>query len=122
MEEIFSISREASYQDRCIMLKDQRVALWDTLKTCTRTSSLDSDIADSSIVPNDISSFLRKHPQIELICFNGAKSEKVFSKNVAPTLAASALRVELVRLPSTSPANASIPIDVKLDQWQVIAR
>jgi len=120
-EEILGIPREAPYSERCKKLKDNGVAVWDTLKTCTRTSSLDSDIDDSTIVPNDFSSFLSEHPNIQLICFNGAKSENVFSKRVVKTLGQSLSGIELKRLPSTSPANASIPLDVKFDQWRVIA-
>lgn len=121
MEEILAISREAPYCARCRMLKENGVALWDTLETCTRTSSLDSDIDDATLVPNDFSRFLRLHPQIRTICFNGAKSESVFRKRVAPTLGRSLDGIELQRLPSTSPANASVPLDVKLEQWRAIA-
>jgi TDG/mug DNA glycosylase family protein len=121
MEEILDISREAPYSVRCKMLQENGVALWDTLKTCTRSSSLDSDIDDSTIVPNDLASFLGQHPRIRMICFNGAKSENVFMRRVAPTLGESLNGIELKRLPSTSPANASIPVATKRDQWQVIA-
>lgn len=122
MEEIFDIGHEAPYSARCQLLKQNGVALWDTLKTCTRTSSLDSDIDDATIVPNDISGFLRRHPQVRMICFNGAKSESVFLQQVAPTLGQSLEAIELRRLPSTSPANASVPLAIKLEQWRAIAR
>lgn len=121
MEEIFDISRAAPYFARCGMLKENGVALWDTLKTCTRASSLDSDIDDATMVPNDFSSFLLLHPQIRTICFNGAKSESVFRKRVAPTLGRSLDGIELQRLPSTSPANASVALGAKLEQWRAIA-
>jgi double-stranded uracil-DNA glycosylase len=121
MEELLGISQQVPYSERCEMLRENGVALWDTLKTCTRTSSLDSDIEDATIVPNDFSSFLSLHPKIRMIYFNGAKSESVFLKRVAPTLGQSLIGIERKRLPSTSPANASIPLDVKLDQWRAIA-
>ena len=121
MEELLGISREAPYSERCGMLIENRVALWDALKTCTRASSLDSDIDDATLVPNDFASFLRVHPQIQTICFNGAKSESVFRKRVAPTLGRALDGIELQRLPSTSPANASVPLAVKLEQWRALA-
>lgn len=121
MEEILGISRAAPYSARCSMLKENGVALWDTLETCTRASSLDSDIDDATLAPNDFSRFLQRHPQIQVICFNGAKSDSVFRKRVAPALGRSLDGIELQRLPSTSPANASVPLDVKLQQWRAIA-
>lgn len=121
IENILGIPRETAYETRCEMLRDSGVALWDTLEACTRSSSLDSDIDDATIVPNDIPGFLEAHPEIRLICFNGAKAEQVFNRHVAPSLGHLLESIELRRLPSTSPANASIPLQVKLDQWQVIA-
>lgn len=121
MEEVLGIPHAAPYFERCMLLRENGVALWDTLKTCTRASSLDSDIDDATIVANDFSSFLRLHPQIQMICFNGAKSESVFRKLVAPTLGRSLDNIELQRLPSSSPANASVPLDVKLEQWRAVA-
>lgn len=121
MEEVLDIPREAPYSTRCNMLKENGVALWDTLKMCTRASSLDSDIDAATMVPNDFASFLQLHPQIRMICFNGAKSESVFRKQVAPTLGSSLGGIELRRLPSTSPANASVPLAVKLEQWRIVA-
>ncbi len=121
IKEITGIPSSESYEMRCDMLKQERIAVWDTLKSCTRTSSLDSDIDDSTIVPNDFSTFLRQHPAIRLICFNGAKSEAVFSRQVAPHLGDLLGQTRLERLPSTSPANASITFESKLDQWRVIA-
>lgn len=122
MEEVLDIPREAPYATRCNMLRENGVALWDTLKTCTRASSLDSDIDDATLVPNDFSRFLRLHPQIRTICFNGAKSESVFRKWVVPTLGPTLEGIELQRLPSTSPANASVALGVKLEQWRAIAK
>jgi TDG/mug DNA glycosylase family protein len=122
IEAILGVPHQATYAERCEGLKDHGVALWDTLKTCTRSSSLEADIDDSTMVPNDFAGFLSAHPNIRLICFNGAKSESVFSKRIAPALGKSLNDIGLQRLPSTSPANASIPLDVKLNQWRIIAK
>lgn len=121
-ESVLGVSKEAPYAERCEKLKEQGVALWDTLKTCTRSSSLDSDIEESSIVANDFSTFLIVHPNIELICFNGVKAGSIFKKRVVPLLGASLKRIELLRLPSTSPANASVSVESKINSWGVIAR
>jgi double-stranded uracil-DNA glycosylase len=120
MRTILGVTFDAPYEMRCQELIRQRVALWDVLKTCTRTSSLDSDIVESSIVPNSFETFLSAHPTIATIFFNGAKAEKTYLRYVQPELPAQLTRIRLVRLPSTSPANASIPLEVKLRRWEEI--
>lgn len=115
MEAIFGIARAAPYRERCAGLKRHGLALWDVLQFCERPGSLDAAIVESSIVVNDFARFLRCHPRLQTVCFNGAKAEQSFCRYVDPA-AHAALR--LVRLPSTSPANASISVAQKLDLWR----
>lgn len=121
IETLFDIPADLPYEERCQRLAEQGVALWDVLRTCTRSSSLDSDILEASIVPQDFEGFLRAHPRIDVIFFNGAKAESVWRRHVAPALPDGLAAIPTVRLPSTSPANASIPYPVKLRQWQAIS-
>ena len=60
------------------------------------------------------------HPRIGVIFFNGAKAESVWRRHVGPTLPADLAAIPTSRLPSTSPANASIPYPVKLRQWRAV--
>jgi len=120
MGSILSVPSDAPYETRCRALIGQRVALWDVLKTCTRSSSLDSDIVESSIIPNRFDLFLSEHSAIATIFFNGAKAEQTYLRHVLPTLPERLSRIRLVRLPSTSPANASIPFEVKLQRWEEV--
>ncbi len=117
MRAVLGVPSDTPYEMRCQALIRQRVALWDVLKTCTRTGSLDSDIVESSIVANRFDTFLSEHPAIATIFFNGAKAEATYKRYVQPTLPEHLSRIRLVRLPSTSPANASIPLEVKLQRW-----
>ena len=110
-----------SYEARCAALVDRRIAVWDVLKACVRSSSLDSDIEEASIEPNDFKVFLATHPQIRQIYFNGAKAEALWKRHVRPQLPARYASIATLRLPSTSPANASIPLTEKLKQWRVIS-
>jgi TDG/mug DNA glycosylase family protein len=120
MHRVLDVPSNASYEQRCQGLAEKRVALWDVVKLCTRTSSLDSDIVESSIVPNDFEAYLRAHPGIRTIFFNGTKAEKTYLRHVQPGLPDRLARIRTVRLPSTSPANASIPLAVKLEHWKVL--
>ena len=120
MEELLQVDRLAPYQKRLEQLLARRVGLWDVLKTCTRGSSLDSDIIPSSAVANDFASLFAAHPEIRVVCFNGAKAAASFRRHVLPGLGD---RTDVIfhSLPSTSPANASIPLAKKLAAWRVVA-
>jgi TDG/mug DNA glycosylase family protein len=120
MASILGVPESLSYAERCSALVESRIAVWDVLKVCTRSSSLDSDIDESSIVTNDFGAFLSSHADIRHIYFNGAKAETIYMRYVQPQLPAHQAEIQTLRLPSTSPANAAIPKSVKLEQWQVI--
>lgn len=115
---LFGFEASAPYTQRIEALKAARIALWDVLYTCTRPGSLDADIDPDSLIANDLAGFLRQHPAIKRVFFNGAKAESCFRKHIAPTLAAGA--VSCRRLPSTSPAHAARSLEQKLDAWRVI--
>ena len=122
MQTLMIVRPNLSYAMRCKELTRNKVALWDVLKTCTRTGSLDSDIVESSIVPNDFESFLRAHPQIRAIYFNGAKAESLYVRHVIPKLSSAFAGIAMTRLPSTSPANASISLSDKVARWKVVGQ
>jgi double-stranded uracil-DNA glycosylase len=118
---LFELAADAPYEVRVEALRENGIALWDVMKSCTRESSLDSDVVESSIVPNAFPSFLRAHPRIGTICFNGAKAEESFHRYALPGLGT---RGDLVyyRLPSTSPAHASLSFAKKLAAWRAVLR
>lgn len=109
--------RELSYSAALRLLKMNRIALWDVLASCVRPGSSDSAIKRSSIRVNDIHGLLVRHPGIKTVAFNGAKAEECFRRLVLPGLGARGAGLKLVRLPSTSPAHASVPYPGKLRAW-----
>lgn len=116
MGELYGAGPDAPYARRVQVLKRAGVAVWDVLASCARAGSLDSDIDEDSIVPNDFVSFFRTHRRIDSVYFNGAKAEASFRRHVLPGLATTRLRMR--RLPSTSPANASWSHARKLQAWR----
>lgn len=106
------------YKIRLACLREHGIALWDVMQSCVRETSLDSDIEETSIVANPFERFLTVHPGIRTICFNGAKAEASWRRHVLPKLL-QAGGIAYHRLPSTSPANASIRYDDKVDAWKV---
>lgn len=119
MGELYGAVPELPYEQRLALLQQSGVALWDVLKECFRESALDSDIVEASIIANDFATFFAQQPEIRQVFFNGAKAEQAFRRYVLPTLE-NKEKLEFVRLPSTSPANASIPLPARIAQWQAI--
>jgi len=108
------------YKKRIARVTARGVAIWDVLKACFREGSLDSAIDDGSAEVNDFNRFYAHHPQIRRVFFNGAKAEAVYRKQVLPTLSASASALPLHRLPSTSPAHASMTFEQKKVAWRAM--
>ena len=111
---------DLSYGLRLKLLNDRQIALWDVLHSCKRAGSLDSAIEISSMDTNDFQNFLANNLQIRRIFFNGAFAETAYRKYVRPVLAPREAAIPALRLPSTSPANASIGFEAKLHAWRVI--
>ena len=121
METLLEVPSAAPYPQRLEQLLARGAGLWDVLRTCTRDSSLDSDIVADSIVANDFGRLFESHRSLRIVCFNGAKAASLFRRHVLPGLAGTS-DIVFHDLPSTSPANASIPLAKKRAAWRVVAR
>ncbi|MFA5913004.1 MAG: DNA-deoxyinosine glycosylase [Burkholderiales bacterium] len=116
--EVTGMAASAPYAARALALRSHGIALWDVLASCTREGSLDSAIDEASIDANDFASFYRLHPGIVQVFFNGAKAEASYRKYVLPGLADGLGPQHFRRLPSTSPANASMSRAYKHRVWK----
>ena len=115
---------QTPYVTRVACLQQAGIAVWDVLQSCERAGSLDADIRRETQVVNDFATFFAVHPAITRIYFNGAHAEQVFRRFGMPAMQSlpHALDVALVRLPSTSPAHASLSFDAKLAAWQQVMK
>lgn len=120
MGALFGAAPQLPYTERLHVLMSHRIALWDVLKCCERPGSLDTAIAEASIVANDFAAFYALHPHIGWVFFNGAKAEAAYKKYVLPALAGGCDSPRYLRLPSTSPAHAGMGFGGKLEQWKVV--
>lgn len=116
MAQLLGFDAGAPYEERLRALQHSGIALWDVLHSCERSGSLDTAIDAASATPNDFAGFLRQHPRIDTLCFNGAAAERYFNQRVAPLEPRRALR--RLRLPSSSPAHAALPFEAKLQAWR----
>lgn len=113
---LFTILKESptdDYEAKKEVLIKNNIAVWDVLKYCDRVGSLDSAIKNE--ITNDFDTFLKGHPQIKSILFNGQKAAAFFKKYIKVSD-----DYKLITLPSTSPANASKSFDLKHKEWEVI--
>ena len=118
MGQVCGAGRDIDYEERLNILRNSNIALWDVLKTCSRQGSLDTNIRNGFYEVNDFKKFLAEY-DIKAICFNGRKAGELFQRIPATTLPELPV---LSVLPSTSPANARIPKNVKIGLWLLIKK
>jgi len=122
MASMFGFDSLAQYEERKRILLENRIALWDVIKSCERKGSLDSSINNETIIINDFTLFFTRYPNIRNVFFNGAKAENEYFKRVLPKLSETKFEIKYDRLPSTSPAMAQLSFNAKLLEWSKIKR
>lgn len=88
------------------------IAVWDVIARCDIIGSSDSSI--KNVIPNDMHRIIDNAP-IERIYANGGKAYELYMQYCYP-----ACRREIIKLPSTSPANAAFSMDRLIEIWNVI--
>ncbi len=99
------------YEARLTEMRRRGLGLWDVYAACRREGSLDSAIVDAEF--NDLASLRGIAPSLQAIAHNGGESARAMKFTAA-------LGVTVVRLPSTSPANASWSFERKLAAWREV--
>ena len=88
------------------------IALWDVLAACSIEGAADGTIAECE--PNDIAWLLRQAP-IQAVFCTGAKATELYRRYCEP-----AANMACTRLPSTSPANASVSLAQLIEAYRQI--
>ena len=112
----FDVSQPPAYALKTSLLREHGTGLWDAAAFCQREGSLDAAIKNA--VPNDFPALLSRYPQIECLLFNGQTAYKLFRRFYPALLEAK----RWLLLPSTSPANASVPLSVRREKWLAALR
>lgn len=115
MTKWLGIPLETPYLAKVAALRTSPIALWDVLKSCKRLGSLDSKIQADTQTINDFQTFFSLHRKITHVFFNGGKAEICFKRYVLPLN--NFAESTLIRLPSTSPANARLSLEEKCQIW-----
>ena len=117
MAQLAGFSVDLPYAERIRALNSAGVALWDVIASCQRSGSLDSAIRHEQL--NDFQRFFASQPKLKAIGFNGAKAWQSFKRQLL-RLDVLPSDIALLRLPSTSPANASWSFEQKLAAWKEV--
>jgi len=94
------------------LLLKHHIAVWDVIASCNIKGSSDSSITD--VLPADIGKIVRES-KITKIFTNGNKADSLYKKYIYPDI-----KIEAIKLPSTSPANAAYSLDRLLEEWRKI--
>lgn len=117
MGRLFGAGPELEYEERTRKLANSGVAVWDVCASADRPGSLDASIRSPE--SNKFREFFEVHPQITLVCFNGAKAAEIY-EGVRKQLPQAQANIRCETLPSTSPANARMSFDEKLARWSIV--
>ena len=99
----------APYARRLDAVRRHHLGIWDVYASCRREGSLDSAIEQAQL--NDLAGLRQLAPGLQAIAHNGGESARAM--RVTRTLG-----LPVLRLPSTSPANASWSFERKLAAWR----
>jgi hypoxanthine-DNA glycosylase len=102
------------YEHRVAALREARIGLWDTIASARREGSLDTAIRE--IEHNPLAELVATLPELRAVAFNGAKSAGIGMKLLA------GCGVELVPLPSSSPAHAAMRFAEKARLWRGLSK
>ncbi len=116
MGESLGFAPDAAYAQRTRALQRAGIAVWDVLQYCERPGSLDSAIVRGTEVANDFAAFFREHRAVTQVFFNGSAAQACFKRHCSDLSDVASIRFQ--RLPSTSPAHASLRFDAKLAVWR----
>lgn len=99
-------------EDKKELLLNNNIALWDVIAKCSIKGSSDSSIKDVTV--NNLAPLLSKS-KINKIYANGAKAYELYMKYSYKETGK-----EIIRLPSTSPANAVYTLEKLIKEWSVL--
>lgn len=101
-----------SLEEKKAILLRNHIAIWDVIDRCDIEGSSDSSI--KNVVPADIAGLLKK-TSIQKIYANGNKAYELYQKYCFPVT-----KHDIIKLPSTSPANAAWTFERLCEEWKQI--
>jgi len=103
------------YNEKVTLLLKNKIGLWDVLTEADRIGSLDSNIQRE--VLNDFSGLFTAYPNIRKLVFNGDTAFQCYLR-----MRAGLPQKELVVLTSSSSANTSKSVLLKVKEWNIVLK
>ena len=113
LAKVFEVNVPQTIEEKKAFLLENHIAVWDVIESCTIIGSSDTSIRD--VMVNDFSRVLG-NSSIERIYVNGTKAYDLYQK-----YAKKQKEIPVVKLPSTSPANAAWSVERLCGRWKEIA-
>ena len=114
LAKIFNCEVPQTIEEKKQFLLNNQIAVWDVIASCEIEGSSDSSIRN--VIPNDLERILST-ANIKQIYTNGGTASKLYRKYCYAQT-----QLEDVKLPSTSPANASYSLEKLMVEWAAVAR
>ncbi len=112
LAQIYEAEVPQTIEEKKMLLLKNHIAVWDVIHSCDIEGSSDSSI--KNVIPNDMNVILQQ-AKIHTIILNGGKAYELFQKycqceDMPP----------VVKLPSTSPANAACKLERLVAEWGAV--
>lgn len=111
LAELFKEKLPQNNSERRQMVIDHHLALWDVIESCEIVGSADSTIRNVKV--NNIEQLIAEIP-VRLIVCNGNTAYQLFQRYIKD------VDVKILKLPSTSPANASWHLSDLVEKYKII--
>lgn len=111
MQNLFNVKLE-SVNEKKEFLLNNRIALWDVLKSCEIVGAADGSIKNPQ--PNDIETIVSSS-SIDAVFTTGSAAYKYYRQFIENDIS-----IKAVLLPSTSPANARMSLEKLTESYRVI--
>jgi len=102
------------YGQKLELLASSGIALWDTVASAQRKGSLDAAIRE--VEPAPLGQLVASLPALQAIGFNGSTASRIGRRQLPDG------GPDLIDLPSSSPAHASMPFAQKREKWLELRR
>lgn len=112
LAKVFNTKEPSTIEDKKAFLKNNKIALFDVIKSCVIKGSSDESITDVEV--NDLSIIIG-NSNIQKIFTTGKKAYDLYNKYLLPIT-----KKEAIYLPSTSPANCAFSIDDLVEKYKII--